>query len=69
MEIALKLDFTEFIESEKYRDYIQSLAEVDYSTNTLASKSYSMENKFEILLEAVDEGIIGVDGEGTIFAF
>ena len=69
LEIALKLDFTEFIESEKYRDYIQSLAEVDYSTNTLASKSYSMENKFEILLEAVDEGIIGVDGEGTIFAF
>ncbi len=69
MEIALKLDFTSFIESDKCREYIEGLAEVDYSTNTLASKSYSLENKFEILLEAVDVGIVGIDSDNIVFAF
>lgn len=69
VETALKLGFSWFLESEKCKNYINSLAEIDYSINTLASKTLNIENKFEILLEAMDVGIIGINADNIVFAF
>lgn len=68
-EIALKLGFNQLLDSAKFKNYMDSLAEYDYSISTLASRNFNMENKFDILLEAMDVGIIGVESDNKIFAF
>lgn len=68
MEIALKLGALDFLESARYREYISHLATVDYSLNSLSVKNLTLESKFDILLNALDTGIIGVDEDHFVFA-
>lgn len=67
IETALKLGFKEFPVSEECRNYINSLAEQDYSIDVLANENLNMKNRAEILVEALELGIIGVDETGIIF--
>ena len=67
-EIALKLGFNHVLETEWVHQYMDELMEYDYSISALTNYSFNMENKFEILLEALDVGIVGSDDEGRVFA-
>lgn len=67
-EIALKLGFPQLLESSRFRRYFASLAVGDYSLDSLVTRTSSIESQFDILLEAMDVGIMGVDTDRVIFA-
>ncbi|WP_309137235.1 sigma 54-interacting transcriptional regulator [Clostridium sp. CM027] len=68
VEIALRLKFDYLLEREKFKEYFRSLAVNNYSFNQLFGRSLQMESQFEILMEIMDEGIIGVNEDDIIFA-
>lgn len=65
-ELALRLGNPFFLESREFAAYTASLAEVDYSLQTLSYHSLTMESKLELILNALDAGIVCVDEEGLI---
>lgn len=68
IEIALKLGFDELLETERFRAYFQSMAASNYSFDMMFTRSRRLESQFDILMDILDEGIIGVNEKGEIFA-
>lgn len=68
VEIALKLNLEYLLEQSKFKDYFSSIADNSYSFNLLFGRSIRLESQFEILMNILDEGIIGVNEEDYIFA-
>ncbi|WP_209512415.1 sigma 54-interacting transcriptional regulator [Sedimentibacter acidaminivorans] len=68
VEIALRLKFDYLLEREKFKEYFRSLAVNNYSFDQLFGRALRMESQFEILMEIMDEGIIGVNENDIIFA-
>ncbi len=68
VEIALRLKFDYLLERTKFKDYFRSLAVNNYSFDQLFGKSFRMESQFEILMEIMDEGIIGVNENDVVIA-
>ncbi|MGE5627257.1 MAG: sigma-54 interaction domain-containing protein [Solirubrobacterales bacterium] len=68
IEIALKLDLEYFLKDEKFISYFEKIATNSYSLEMLAGKTTKLESQFDILLRILDEGIIGVNANGIIFA-
>ena len=69
VEIAIRLKFDYLLEREKFREYFRSLAVNNYSIDQLFGRSLRMESQFDILMEIMDEGIIGVNEDDVIFAY
>lgn len=65
-ELALKMGNSAFLESPQFSDYIAGLASVDYSLQKLSYENLTMENKLELILNALDDGIVCVDASGRI---
>lgn len=65
-EIALKLGNAFFLESERFRRYQARLAGVDYSLLKITSDTLSAENKLEMILNSLDEGIVCINEQGLI---
>ena len=65
-ELALKLGAAQFLESPRFAEYTAALAEVDYSLQTISYHNLSMENKLELILNALDTGIVCVDENGIV---
>ena len=68
LEIALKLGFTWFPKSAEYRAYADSLADQGQSLATLWSANLKAESYLDILMGALETGILGVDVDGRVFA-
>lgn len=68
VEIALRLKFDYLLEREQFRSYFRSIAANNYSFDQLFGRSLRLESQFEILLNIMDDGIIGVDENSNIFA-
>ena len=68
VEIALKLKLDYLLEERKFKAYLQSIAANSYSFDELFGRSTRQESRFEILIELLDEGIIGVNEENRVFA-
>ncbi|MBP1744560.1 MAG: hypothetical protein H6Q58_1538 [Firmicutes bacterium] len=68
LEIALKLDLEFLLKEEKISGYSEKIATNSYSLERLAGKTNKLESQFDILLRILDEGIIGVNSDGVIFA-
>lgn len=68
VELALRLNLDYLLESNKFKEYFNSIASENYSFNQLFGRSLRMESKFEILMEIIDAGIIGVDADNVVFA-
>lgn len=66
-EIILKLGYNRFLKSAEYRAYIDALMEPGESVAMLWTESMRMENYLDILMGALDIGILGVDMADTIF--
>lgn len=69
IEIALKLDAEHLLEEEKFKNYFDSIVTNSYSLEKLTGRTNTLESQFDILLKTLNDGIIGVNSEGTIFAF
>lgn len=68
VEIALKLKLGFILEGKKINEYFQAIETNSYSFYELLGRSSRYESLFEILIEQLDEGIIGVNEENRIFA-
>lgn len=68
VEIALRLKLDYLLERENFRKYFSSIASSNYSFNKLFGRSLNMESQFEILMETIDAGIIGVNEDNIVFA-
>ncbi|AOT70944.1 sigma 54-interacting transcriptional regulator [Geosporobacter ferrireducens] len=68
VEIALKLNLEHLLEQSKFLDYFSSIADNSYSFYRLFGRSIRLESQFEILMDILDDGIIGVNEENIVFA-
>lgn len=68
IEIALRLGLEQLLESEKFRQYSREIATSNYSFDQMFSRSIRLESQFHILMEILEDGIIGVNERGEIFA-
>lgn len=55
-----------FLESKKFARYTLSLADVDYSLQRISSDNLTMENKLEMILNTLDEGIVCTNENGQV---
>ncbi len=65
-EIALKLNYPEFLESIKFKNYEKSLASVDYSIGKLSFHSVTLENILNGIINSLKTGIVVTDENNTI---
>lgn len=68
IEIVLKLNLEFLLKEEKFIRYSERIATNTYSLEKLAGKTTKLESQFDILLRTLDEGIIGINANGIIFA-
>lgn len=68
IEIILKLNLEFLLKDEKFTRYSERIATNTYSLEKLAGKTNKLESQFDILLRTLDEGIIGINANGVIFA-
>ncbi|MGL5330207.1 MAG: sigma-54 interaction domain-containing protein [Peptostreptococcaceae bacterium] len=69
VEIILKLDMCSVMKTKPFKNYIDQLAERDHGIDELSRKVSNMEFKFDLLLDSIDIGVIGIDVNNTIFEF
>lgn len=67
-EIIIKLGYEELFESVGYKEYIQKLPRTDYVSRDFILKNIYIENRFNILIESLDTGVIGIDKNQKIMA-
>lgn len=67
IEIALRLGLEELLESKEFQTYFCSMATNDYSFGQMLARSTRLESRFDILMEILDEGLIGVNEKGELF--
>lgn len=68
IEIALRLELEYLLETEPFREYFRAIATNNYSFDQMFAKSIRLESQFHILMEILEEGVIGVNERGEIFA-
>lgn len=68
VEMALRLKLEYLLERENFKEYFNTIASSNYSFNQIFDRSLNMESQFEILMEIIDAGIIGVNENNVVFA-
>ncbi|WP_312812725.1 sigma 54-interacting transcriptional regulator [Sedimentibacter sp.] len=68
VEIALRLKLEYLLERENFKNYFRSIITNNFSFDKLFGRFLRMESQFEILMEIIDAGIIGVNDNDIIFA-
>ena len=68
-EIALKLGYEYLLETEPFRRYFKMLPGDNYSIKHLFATKSQLESRFDLLLNVLDIGIIGMDHRSHIFAY
>ena len=69
IEAALRLGLEQILEEKRFQNYMKSLAPGNYSFKQMFKRSRQLESRFDILIEILDEGMIGVNEQGEVFAF
>ncbi|MDO5415811.1 MAG: sigma 54-interacting transcriptional regulator [Lachnospiraceae bacterium] len=68
IEAALRLELDELLEGKPFLNYMKSMAAKNYSFDQMLLRSRRLESRFDILLESLDEGMIGVNEKEEIIA-
>ena len=68
IEAAIRLGLEGVLEGKAFQKYMKSMAAGNYSFEQMFMRSRNLESQFDILLEILDEGMIGVNEKGEIFA-
>ena len=61
IEAALRLGLEELLESERFEKYQREVATNTYSFDRVFARGLRLESQFEMLMEILDEGIVGVN--------
>ena len=64
IEAALRLGLEELLESERFEQYQREVATNTYSFDRVFARGLRLESQFEMLMEILDEGIVGVNERG-----
>lgn len=64
IEIALRMGLEQLLETKKFQNYFQAMATNNYSFNQIYARSRRLESQFHILMEILDEGLVGVNEKG-----
>lgn len=67
-EAALKLGLEDLLETPRFQHYQEIVATNTYSFDRLFNRSRRLESQFDILMEILDEGLVGVNEKGEVFA-
>lgn len=67
-EAALRLGLDELLETSRFQAYQNAVAANTYSFDQMFNRSRRLESQFELLLEILEEGMIGVNEKGEVFA-
>ncbi|MCI8329106.1 MAG: sigma 54-interacting transcriptional regulator [Oscillibacter sp.] len=68
IEIALRLKLESLLETEPFQAYFQSIATSNYSFDQMFARSIRLESQFHILMESLEDGVVGVNEKGEVFA-
>lgn len=68
IEIALRLGLEYLLETSAFRNYFQSIATNNYSFDLMFARSIRLESQFQILMESLEDGVIGINEKGEVFA-
>lgn len=68
IEIALRLELEFLLETGPFKEYFRAIATNNYSFDQMFAKSIRLESQFHILMEILEEGVIGINECGEIFA-
>ena len=68
IEIALRLGLESLLEGAAFQEYARSVASNNYSFDQMFARSIRLESRFHILMESLEDGVIGVNEKGEIFA-
>ena len=68
IEIALRLGLESVLEGEAFQEYARSVATSNYSFDRMFARSIRLESQFHILMESLEDGVVGVNEKGEIFA-
>ena len=68
IEIALRLGLEHLLEGPAFQRYAQDVATSNYSFDRMFARSIRLESQFHILMESLEDGVVGVNEKGEIFA-
>ncbi len=68
IEAALRLGYDDLLESEAFGRYQQDVATNTYSFDRVFARGLRLESQFQILMDILDEGLVGVNERGEVFA-
>lgn len=68
IEAALKLGLEELLETPRFQQYFANVVTSTYNFDMMFARSRRLESQFDILMEILDEGIIGINERAEIFA-
>lgn len=68
IEIALRLGLEHLLEEPAFQRYAQEVATSNYSFDRMFARSIRLESLFHILMESLEDGVVGVNEKGEIFA-
>lgn len=66
IEIAIRLGLENLLESKQFQSYMKSMAAENYSFEQMFLRSRKLESRFDLLVELLDEGMIGANEKGEI---
>ncbi len=68
IEIALRLGLEPVLEGPAFQRYAQEVATSNYSFDRMFARSIRLESQFHILMESLEDGVVGVNEKGEVFA-
>ena len=68
MELAHLLKQESALDHPNFKTYLSSLAEQSYSIERMLQRSVQVDSLFDLFEQALDSGLIGIDGNGMISA-
>lgn len=67
IEIAVRLGLENLMEGKRFQTYMKSMTSENYSFEQMFLRSRQLESRFDLMVEILDEGIIGVNEKSEIF--
>ncbi len=67
IELANRLNCIQVLEKPQFHAYLASLAERSFSIERLLNRNVQLAGLTDLFQQSLDSGIIGIDGEGTVF--
>ncbi|GAA0178755.1 sigma 54-interacting transcriptional regulator [Clostridium sediminicola] len=69
MDLAIKLNLDDLLRKDKIQNYFKSIVTNRYAVQKLMGLTNRLQSQFSILLQGLEEGIIGIDLDGIVYFY